>query len=235
MFNNFEKICKFIYRERKNSQIFGGQKHPNEESLVCFLEAKLSKEENTLVLKHLLICDQCSEYLSTQFKIQPHMSLEVPTVLLEKVNKLVSQRMSENLLEIFLKLKEKVMEIIQTTGDVLVGQELIPAPVLRSRKIEEFKGEVSILKDLQQIRILAKIQNKDTKSFNLTVSVKDRMGQKNCKDLRVTLIKDEIELESYTTDSSGSCLFENILPGNYLVEVSRKDQKVATIDLKVKV
>lgn len=235
MFNNFEKICRFIYRERKKSKGLTVQEHPDEESLACFLEAKLSKEENNLVLKHLLVCDQCSEYLSTQLKIQPHLSLEVPAVLLKKVNNLVSQGMAENLLEIFIKLKEKTMEIIQTTGDVLVGQELIPSPVLRSRKIEEFKEELSILKDLQQIRILTKIQNKDTKSFNLSVTVKDKIGQKNYKDLRIALIKDGIELESYLTDSSGSSLFENILPGDYMVEVSRQDQKAATIDLKVKV
>jgi hypothetical protein len=235
MFNNFEKICRLIYRERKNSKGFTARSHPDEESLACFLEAKLPKEENNLVLKHLLVCDQCSEYLSTQLKIQPHLILEVPAVLLEKVNKLVSQSMAENLFEIFLRLKEKTMEIIQTSGDVLVGQELIPAPILRSRKIEEFKDEVSILKDLQQIRILTKIQNKDTKSFNLTVTVKDKIGQKNYKDLRIALIKDGIELESYITDSSGSSLFENILPGEYTVEISRQDQKAATIDLKVKV
>lgn len=235
MFNNFEKICRLIYQERKNSKSFAARSHPDEESLACFLEAKLPKEENNVVLKHLLVCNQCSEYLSTQLKIQPHLSLEVPAVLLEKVNKLVSQSMAENLLEIFLKLKEKAMEIIQTTGDVLVGQELIPAPVLRSRKIEEFKEEVSILKDLRQIRILAKIQNKNTKSFNLSVTVKDKMGQKDYKDLRIALIKDGIELESYITDSSGSSLFENILPGDYKVEVSWQDQKEATIDLKVKI
>jgi len=235
MFNNFEKICRLIYREQKNLKSFTDQNHPDEESLACFLEAKLSKEENSAVLKHLLVCDQCSQYLSTQLKIQPHLSLEVPAILLEKVNKLVSQCMTENLLEIFLKLKEKAMEIIQTTGDVLVGQELIPAPVLRSRKIEEFKEEICILKDLQQIRILTKIQNKDTKSFNLTVIVKDKIGQKSYQNLRITLIKDEIELESYITDTSGSSFFENILPGNYTVEVRRQDQRQAIIDLQVKV
>ena len=125
------------------------------------------------------------------------------------------------------------MEIIQTTGDVLVGQELVPAPVLRSRQINEFKEEVSILKDLQQIRVIARIQNKNTKSFNLTITVKDKVSQEVYKNLRITLIKDGIELESYIADS-GSSFFENILPGDYLVEVSRQEQRIAVIDLKVK-
>jgi len=258
MFNNFEKITRFIYRERKNALLFVGQDHPNEEELVCFLEGKMSEIDKNMVLKHLLSCQVCAECLSTQLKIQPHLSLDVPVPLLEKIKKMVGKEVGENLLEIFLQLKEKAMEIIQTTGDVLLGQELVPAPVLRSRKINEFKEEVSILKDLQQIRVLAKIQSKSTKSFNLTITVNDKWPQGHGlasasqshrpqghglasasqshridKSLRITLIKDGLELESYINDS-GSCFFENILPGDYIIEVSRQGQREAVIDLKVK-
>ncbi|MDD5108615.1 MAG: hypothetical protein PHC29_03790 [Candidatus Omnitrophica bacterium] len=234
MVNYLEKITKIIYRERKKSLSFKGEDHPTEEDLACFLEGKLQGQDKDIIQKHLLSCDICAEYLSTQLKIKPHLSLAVPTQLLEDVEKLFGEEAGGNLIEIFIKLKEKAMEIIQTTGDVLVGQELVPAPVLRSRKIDEFKEEVSILKDLQRVRILAKIQNKGNKSFNLTISVKDKQSQKIQKDLRVTLIRDGIELESYITDSAGSSFFENILPGNYMVEVSRQDQREAVIDLKVK-
>jgi len=233
MVNYLEKITKIIYREWKRGRSFKARVHPSEEDLVCFLEGKFSVQDKEAAQEHLLNCDVCAEYLSTQFKIQPHLSLDVPMQLLEKVKKLLGQETGGNLLEIFLKLKEKAMEIIQTTGDVLVGQELVPAPVLRSRKIDKFKEEVSILKDLQQIRILAKIQNKEAKSFNLTITVKDKQSQKVGKNLRITLMRDGIELESYITDSAGSSFFENVLPGNYSVEVSRGDQKEALIDLKV--
>jgi hypothetical protein len=273
MFNYFEQIVKIIYREWKVANRFTGQDHPDAESLACFLENSLPTADQRLIQKHALSCDLCAEYLSIQLKIQPHLSLDVPASLLEKIKKLVSQDTRENLLEIFLKLKDKALEIIQTTGDVLLGQELVPAPVLRSRKIKEFKEEVSILKDLQQIRVMAKIQNKSTKSFNLTITVKDKWPQghglasngqshspqghglasngqshspqghglasngqshKVDKNLRITLIKDGLELESYVADSAGSSFFENILPGSYLVEVSREGQKEAVIDLIVK-
>ncbi|PIQ91004.1 MAG: hypothetical protein COV71_01530 [Candidatus Omnitrophica bacterium CG11_big_fil_rev_8_21_14_0_20_41_12] len=233
MLNYLEKLVRIIYREKKNSRGSKLKDHPNEESLACFLEDKLSAADKDVIIKHLLSCDRCAEYLSVQLKIQPHLSLDVPVPLLEKVKKLVNQEAGGILLEIFLKLKDKAIEIIQTTGDVLVGQELIPAPVLRSRQVNEFKEEVCILKDLQQIRVLAKIQNKDHKSFNLTISVKDKQSQKIPQDLRITLIKGGVELESYLVDS-GSSYFENILPGNYTVEISRQGQKEALIDLKVR-
>jgi len=234
MFNDFEKIVRIIYREHKGTVSFMGQDHPSEENMVCFLEDKLSAKDKDIICKHLLSCGECLEYLSAQFKIQPHLSLDVPALLLEKVKKIVNLQAGENLLEVFLKLKEKALELIQTTGDVLLGQELVPAPVLRSRKINEFKEEVSILKDLQQIRVMAKIQNKSTKSFNLTITVKNKQGQEIYKNLRITLIRDGIELESYTVDSAGSSFFENILPGSYVVEVIREGQREAVIDLKVK-
>ena len=232
MENCIEKITRIIYRQWKAAQRFTGQDHPNEESLACFLEDKLCAKDKDMVQKHLIGCDMCAEYINIQLKIRPHLSLDIPAPLLAKIKKLVVEDVKENLFEIFLKLKDKALEIIQTTGDVLVGQELVPAPVLRSRRINEFKEEISILKDLQQIRVTAKIQNKNTKSFNLTITVKDKVSQKIHKDLRITLIKDGIELESYVTDS-GSSFFENILPGDYLVEVSRLEQKIAVIDLKV--
>jgi hypothetical protein len=233
MFNDFEKLARIIYRERKGAGLFMGRDHPSEESLASFLEDKLPANDKNMVLEHLLSCQVCAECLSVQLKIQPHLSLDVPVPLLEKIKNLVGQEISENLLEIFLKLKEKALEIIQTTGDVLLGQELVPAPVLRSRKISEFKEEVSILKDLQQIRVMAKIQNKSTQSFNLTITVKDKQSLNIDKNLRITLIKDDLELESYINDS-GSSFFDNILPGNYIVEISRQGQREAVIDLKVK-
>lgn len=234
MIDYLEKITKIIYREWKKGRAFMGSGHPSEEDLVCFLEDKSSAQDKEVIQKHLLSCDICAEYLSVQLKIQPHLSLDVPAQLLEKVKKLLGEDTLGNLLEIFIKLKEKAMEIIATSGDVLVGQELVPAPVLRSRKIDEFKEELSILKDLQQVRILAKIQNKDTKSFNLTVTVKDKQSHKIPEDLRITLTRGGIELESYLVDSSGSGFFENILPGDYLVEVSCQEQRIAVIDLRVK-
>jgi len=232
MINYFERVAKLIYKEWKVTNRPTPKEHPDEQDLSCFLDDKLSLLNKNLIQEHLLSCDVCLEYVSTQLKIQTHLSLDVPPALLEKIKRIVSQDTHENLLEVFIRLKEKALEIIQTSGDVLLGQELVPAPVLRSRKINEFKEEVSILKDLQQIRVLAKIQNRSAKSFNLTITVKDKQTQKIDKNLRITLIQDGLELESYINES-GSSFFENIPLGDYIVEVIRQEERLAVIDLKV--
>ena len=233
MLNYFEKITKIIYREWKRSGRFMAKGHPNEEDLACFLEDKLAGADKLLIEKHLVNCDSCAEYMGVQLKMQPGLVKDLPDALLEKVRKLVISETKTGLFEIFLKLKEKAIEIIQTSGDVLVGQELIPAPVLRSRQIKDFGEEVTILKDLQKIRIEAKLKNNNAKSFNLTVSIRDKQSQKLIKDLRVALLKDNLELESYASDCA-SVVFKDILPGSYTVEVALKDEKIVVVEINVK-
>ena len=232
MLSLFDKIIRIVYRERKSAGRQVNDEHPDEESLVNFLEGKLAQADMDLIQGHLLKCDICAEYLSIQIKIEPHLSKEVPAALLERIKKMIGSDIKDNIFDILLRIKEKTLEIIQTSGDVLVGQELVPAPVLRSRQINEFKEEVSILKDLQEVRVLVKVESKGGKIFNLAINIKDKQGTSINKALRITLIKDEIELESYVSDT-GSGVFENIPPGNYTVELTQENQLLAVIDLKV--
>ena len=153
---------------------------------------------------------------------------------MELVKNLLNREEDIPLLEILLRFKEKAIELINTTGDVLVGQELVPAPVLRSRLIKDFKDEVTILKDFNDIRVQIKIENKWGKVFNLKLAAKQKHTQKIIKDLRVTLLKDDLELESYLTDS-GSVIFEHVLLGKYRLEISAIENKLASILLDIKV
>ena len=101
MLNDFEKIAQIIYREYKAGVSFKVREHPSEENLVCFLEDKLPLKDKNMVCKHLLSCQVCAENLSTQLKIQPHLSLDLPVPLLEKIKKIVGQDVGVNILEIF--------------------------------------------------------------------------------------------------------------------------------------
>jgi len=233
MADNFEKVAQAVYRKWKKAGHFMGQEHPDEEQMACFLENKLNQAERSRIQEHLLGCSLCAEYLTTQIRIEKHVSQDVPPALLEKVKRMLESNSSENILEVFLKLKDKFLELVQTNGDVLLGQELIPAPILRSRQINEFKEEVSILKDMQLIRVLARMEYKNTKTFKLIITVKDKQSQKLCQDLRVILIKDGLELESYISES-GSSVFDDVPAGSYTVELTQEAEIIAIIDLKVK-
>jgi len=89
------------------------------------------------------------------------------------------------------------------------------------------------LKDFKDIRVEVKIENKRGQAFDLTVFVKDKQTHCVIKDLRVALLKDDLELESYLT-TSDRVIFEHILLGKYTVEISNIESKIASILLDIR-
>lgn len=234
MLDRLERLIKSVYKNWKTDHADKEKEHPDEETLACFIEGRLTTEENDLIKEHLIICEPCALAVALNLASPNIEAKDVPEELLKQLKNLLVFRQDPTLLEIILKLKEKTLEMINATGDVLVGMELVPAPVLRARSIKDFKDEVTILKDFKDIRVEVKVENRGGRAFNLNILVKQKLSQKTIKDLRVTLIKDDLELESYLTDS-GSISFENVSLGEYSVEISTIDNKLASIILDIRV
>jgi hypothetical protein len=233
MSTQFEDLMKLAYQYWKKSRLEAHESHPEEENLACFLEGKLSLDESDKIKEHILHCDSCLEIISIAIKLNNSPEIDIPQELVLKAKNLVAQKESLPLFEIWLKLKDNILEVINTSGDILVGQELLPAPVLRTRKIKHFKDTVTILKDFKDIRIEVKIDNKQGKFFNLAITLRDKKTQKEAKDLRVTLMKEDLELESYIV-KNGKVVFEHIHLGTYSIEVSSPIEKLASISLDIK-
>lgn len=233
MENKLEQLIRIIYKKWKSDNPASEGAHPDEEEMVCFREGKLSLDESDRIKTHLISCAACAEALMMQISLKEAPEREVPEELLRGARNLVSEGQKASILEIYLRLKENFLELISTTGDILVGQELLPAPVLRSRQIKDFKDEITILKDFQNIRVEIKIENKAGEAFDLAVLVKEKDTQKTLKDLRITLLKDGLELESSLSDS-GRVVFEHVLLGRYTVEISSPENKLAAVLLEIK-
>jgi hypothetical protein len=229
-----EKLIKAVYDKWRAKLPVEKGAHPDEEDFIGLIQNQLSGRETTRIKEHILSCDACSQILAATIKLQSVQELEPPEKLLDDSRVLINKALSSRILEIILLAKEKMLNIINTSGDVLVGQELIPAAVLRSRKISDFKDEVTILKDFGDIRVEVKITAKENNNFDLKVVLKNKQSQEIIKDLRVSLIKGDLELESYLAES-GKVVFEHVLYGKYTVEISGIRDNVASIliDLKV--
>lgn len=228
-----EKIIKAVFEKWQSLNTGSAGAHPDEEALACFAEGKLAYDESERVKVHLALCQPCSQKTAVQAKL-PDAGLEItaPAELLVQAKALVKFD-SSGLLEIIFKLKENILELLNTTGDVLVGQELMPAPILRSRAIKDFKDEVNIFKDFKDARVEVKLENKAGKSFNLIICVREKNTQKIIPDLRITLLKDDLELESYHIDS-GKAVFENVLLGKYSVEITNLQEKLAVVVVDIR-
>lgn len=234
MYDKLEQLIKLVYKKWKRDYRPAEKLHPDDEAWACFLEGTLPKGENERIKKHLISCEACVEAFAVQLKLNPIYNERVPEELIARAkNLVVPQRNALSIAEITIKLGVKALEILSATGDILVGEELVPVPVLRSRNIKEFKDEITILKDFKDIRVEIKIENKGGRAFDLVVFVKDKQTHRVIKDLRVTLLKEDLELESYLSRTD-KVTFEHILAGKYIVEISNIEHKIASILLDIK-
>ena len=233
MQDKLEELISKVYKKWKIKKRVADEPHPDEELLACFLENKLSDQEAGRIKRHLLSCSRCAESVAIQAKMILAEQAVREELIAQVKSFIPTLKDQPTILEILLLLKEKVIEIMQTNGDILVGREFMPAPVLRSHNIKDFKDEVTILKDFKDIRVEIRIENKSGHSVNLIVQAKEKQTQDIIKDLRVTLIKGDIELESYLSDY-GKVVFEHVLLGKYTVEIANLEDKLATILLDIK-
>lgn len=236
MTNKLEALIKSVYNSWQAAQKQQQQQqgaHPDEEALACFLEGRLSEQEGEAIKAHLVSCRDCSEAFSLSLEMENLEESKLPQEVLTYIKELLAGADTGSLLEIVLQFKERAIEILRTSGDVLFGQEVLAASLLRARKIKDFRDEVIILKDFKELRVQIRVENKSGRSFDLNISVKDKETQKVIKDLRVTLIREDLELESYLT-GSGAVTFEHVLLGKYKLEISGIDDKLATVLLDIK-
>jgi hypothetical protein len=219
MREGFNDLVKAVYHKWKLDQGPVKEEHPSEEELACFGLGVLADDLLLRIKTHLLICPECMEAFLSSLAVRQTEEQEVPAHLLELVKAIDRPGLKSYVLEIVVQAREKLLELVNTTGDVLVGLELIPAPVLRSRKIREFKNEIVILKDIEDIRVEIRVERKLPKVFNIKVSAKEKPALAWAKDLRISLLKGDVELESYVAEQ-GKAVFEQVACGRYIMELS---------------
>ena len=206
--------------------------HPSEEEIACFLEGKLDPERAAGIKAHLAACDPCAGLVSDDLELSAEGEMEVPESLLARVREMIAAKCQTSALDIILKSTEQGFEIISTTGNVLFGNEFVPAVSLRSGKNPFFKDDLVIAKDFELLSIEVKVENVREAGFNLVISGKEKNSCMLMKDTRVTLLKDNLELESRISEK-GRVVFENVYAGKYSIEISNIKQVLATISVEV--
>ncbi len=228
-----EEIIRQIYEKFKLDKLKNPLEHIAEEDLACFAQGKLEQEKSLLVKEHLIGCKACAEAFSIFLKLNDAAIINAEEGFIEGLENLVLMG-NKNILEIIIKAKDDFLELVSTSGNILVGQELISAPLLRSRKISNFKNEIIILEDFDNDRVEIKVNNNGGKSFSLNIVTSKRNNPGFEKDLRFSLLKGTQEIESYVSDS-GSAVFDQVLPGKYLIEITGSKIKLASIALDISI
>lgn len=229
-----EKLIKLVYRRWKTDHSITDPVHPDEETLACFLENRLSPEKNKKIQAHLVRCPDCAKIISACLNTQSAGETKAPDRLLEWAKDLCQPKPAPGILDIAIGLKDNLLELIKTSGGILTPPGLSPAPAWRAGSPRQKpQDEIRVFKDFEDIRVEVTIENKPNRAFNLTVLAKNKNNRETPKDLRISLFKDNRELESYVTDS-GKAVFEQSLSGRYKVELTGSPgQELASIILDI--
>lgn len=206
----------------------------SEEQIACFLEGKLSTTERGEVDDHVLSCRKCGDILRDQMVILKAVSqeqqLSVPEAVIERAKGLVTEEAGPNILDIVLTIKETALEILRTTGDILRGPEPIPLYALRGQEKGKDTDQVRVVKNFQEVLADIQIEKKKSRSTDLTIRVTEKTTKKKAQGIRVSLVKDNREIESRNVEG-GKAKFEEVKAGNYKVILVKEDKKIGIITL----
>ncbi|MCU0666662.1 MAG: hypothetical protein MUF05_06185 [Candidatus Omnitrophica bacterium] len=231
-FEDLIKRAHQVFKDKTDADKLG---HLDEEVLASLIEKKLKPDEEIAVKKHIALCDDCAGKFLLSWRLASEGQVDLPEQLIAWAKALQEGNPAalEFALELILRLKEEAWEIIHSNGDVLVGNQLLPCAVLRSRNIQDFKDRVVVYRDFKDVRVQVQIDKINAQNFKLHVMIKDKLSQQALKDIRISLLKEDVELESYEA-ISGGVIFEGVPVGKYLVEIWRIKEKLAGLLIDIR-
>jgi len=233
MQEKIEQVIAKIYHSWRERLIRPQEDCPDDETLACFLEGRLPEKESRQLKMHLIGCDRCLELIA--LISQEAAEVPLPQELVERAKELVmrQEKAQSGFIEIILGLKEKTIDLIKASGDILFGQEVTRLEVLRGRKVKDFGQEVKIIKDLGEIRVEAGLENRANYTARVTVKLGDIKTAKPVEGLRITLIRAGQDIESYIAET-GKAVFDNVSVGSYAIEISTPESIIGKIMLEIK-
>lgn len=206
-------------------------------AIACVVENKISKREEDKISNHIVHCRSCTEklsaYLLTARDIAKEGEVGVPSFLIERVQNLVAQKATmSDVLDIILEIKEKALELIQTTGDLLLGSQ--PALALRSKDESESKNSIHVMKSFDNFNADVEIDKRVSNSTDLILRLTEKESNKRAEDIRVSLLRNNREIESQILQG-GKAKFEDIRPDIYKVVLMKDDKEIGIINVTMRV
>ena len=203
---------------------------PSEETLGGYLEHGLPSDIQTLVEGHLAQCSSCAEQIILIKRVEEDRKMiQTPRHLINRAKNLVEGGLSYSPLEIILRFKEDLCEIIRTTGDILQTAGLTPIPaVVRGAVGDERVSITKISKVFDVASIEVNIEKINVSSFLIKVVASDVPSKKPLNDLRVSLFKEKRELESLLTQK-GIVSFKDLTFNRYAIKIFKAQAVVGEI------
>jgi len=236
------KNIEILFRERLGKLRRKGRlklkgKCLNDQDIACIIDGQLSEKERVRYFDHVLSCMKCAQNLRDHLLvlniIDKKGMLETPEAIVQAAMELYSPEVGVNVLEVVLDFKEKMIELVRTTGEILRGTELIPIPVLRSHGEEaNFSNEIKIVKEFNNMMTEVGVEKNKPHLCNVEIRLTEKKTKKKMHGLRVTLMKDDREIESSLIEE-GKVIFREVKPGKYSLFIIKDDKKIGIVKLHI--
>ena len=204
-----------------------------DEMLACYAQGLLSAAEREAVKDLIKNDPRLKEELTVQEAIcqtEDESLAEIPDDVISKAKNLVSEPFGVHIWNVAVRFSRQTLRALKSDGSPV--DCVVRDPVLsRGSKTELTKSTV-IRKGFGVFDIQMEISVKKKSVCCIVIFIKDLKKQSPMNDVRITLIKDNIELESYVT-SQGRAVFEDIRDGYCLLEITAPDKPVARITLQL--
>ena len=204
-----------------------------DEIIACLAEGLLKGDDLKIAESHIAKCPLCMDLFEAQKACvqerQQGAFDYAPAALIKRAQELVPQEQYCGFLDIALSFKERILEVIKTTGEILPSFNT--AFAIRG---DQDAHSVSVIREIfNDIQILVEVSRQADQTFRVVLKSIDQQTQVPVDDLRITLFHGEVELESYVA-LNGRVVFESLLENDYSIRISRMGILVGSVHLSLK-
>ena len=182
------------------------------EDCECYVDGQMAKEKVQAFESHCLNCLSCLEKLyQSDVEISPGQEKKENEQLFLKTNKLLNQldqKTGANLLEMIIKVADKAVELISTTGLLLQNRQ--PVAVRSTEKTEQItKTPLRIMQEIEDspYSLQATMQSEGNSNITLSVSIFNRDNEEFREGISANFRTPTTE-NSQTTDLNGEVIFQ---------------------------
>ncbi len=218
------RLIEKVYRRWKASRAAAPLKHPDEETIACFLEGRLGAPEEAYVKEHLLECDRCAEIVSIAAAEDDNRS--VPLLRQEQKSALKDLFSGAALPEAEFSWKEGVFRLLRVSGGLSFRRYALEGIVRGGRP--QVSGKAVLKNGFGRIGLEIEVSGGSGGVFLIKCAVRGRLAPGG---LRASLSRRGREYESKVL-SAGRTVFDSVPAGDYLLEISApQDSRLAAVRL----
>jgi len=208
---------------------------PDEERLAAFSEGRLSEADETEVVGHIARCGPCANAVLSLRTIlsepEKEGAAKLPLSLIERARKLDPS--GKGIMDVVVEFAKGAARLVKSSGDVVGG--MVPATdAVRGGEGQVISENlVTLTKEFPPYSAEVDVEKVRDNTAEISIKLLDKESGSPAKGLRVSLFKEESELESTMLDA-GFAVFQDLAFGHYRLDVTRVGEPVGRITLEMK-